>query len=118
MVSEISSTAVLLLAFGGADSVDSVEPFLNNILSPRTPSPQLIEDARKRYMLIGGYSPITEITMMQARMLGMRVNRGRKEKIPVYVGMKNWNPYIKDTIKEMAKDGVKKVIAVIMSPYV
>jgi ferrochelatase len=110
-------TAILILAFGGADTVENVEPFLKNILSPRTPSPELVEDAKARYRMIGGSSPLTDITTKQAKLIAMRVNRGRKEKLPVYVGMKNWAPYIKDAVADMKKDGIERAITVIMSPF-
>lgn len=108
---------VLLLAFGGADSIESVEPFINNVLSPRKPSPELIEVTKERYKLIGGSSPLLHITSKQARLLQAKINRGRKEPVKVYVGMRNWDPYIKDTLQEMKADGVTKAIAVIMAPH-
>jgi len=108
---------VLLLAFGGADSIENVEPFIKNVLSPREPSPELIEITKERYKLIGGSSPLLHITSKQARLLQAKINRGRKEPLKVYVGMRNWDPYIKDTLQEMKDDGVTKAIAVIMAPH-
>ncbi|MFQ5585702.1 MAG: ferrochelatase [Thermodesulfobacteriota bacterium] len=116
-MAENGKKAVILLAFGGADSLENVEPFIRNVLSPRTPSPELIETTKERYQLIGGASPLLAITMDQARALAGRLNRERKEPITVYVGMRNWHPYIKDTLREMKDDGVKKAIAVIMAPH-
>ncbi len=107
----------ILLAFGGADSIENVEPFINNVLSPRKPSPELIEITKERYKLIGGSSPLLHITKGQARSLQAKINRGRKESVKVYVGMRNWDPYIKDTLQEMKDDGVTKAIAVIMAPH-
>jgi ferrochelatase len=108
---------VILLAFGGADSIENVEPFINNVLSPRKPSPELIEITKERYKLIGGSSPLLHITKGQARLLQAKINRGRKDPVKVYVGMRNWDPYIKDTLQEMKGDGVTKAVAVIMAPH-
>jgi len=110
-------TGVILLAFGGADSLESVEPFINNVLRPRKPSPELIAATVERYRLIGGSSPLLDITRGQARALQAKLNRGRKEPVKVYVGMRNWSPYIKDALREMKHDGVTRAVAVIMTPH-
>jgi ferrochelatase len=109
--------AILLLAFGGADSLEDVEPFIKNVLSPRTPSPELISDAKMRYTMIGGSSPLLHITRVQALELKELLLIDGKEDINVYVGMRNWAPYIKDTLKEMKDDGVTEAVAIIMAPH-
>ena len=48
-MSEKKQKAILLLAFGGADSLEDVEPFIKNVIAPREPSPELISDAKMRY---------------------------------------------------------------------
>jgi ferrochelatase len=109
--------AILLLAFGGADSLDDVEPFIRNVLAPREPSPELLSDAKMRYTMIGGSSPLVHITRTQAVELREQLLIDGKEDIEIYVGMRNWNPFIKDTLKEMKDDGVTEAIAVIMAPH-
>ncbi len=106
----------LLLAFGGADSMESVEPFIRNVLKGRPLTPELIEKTRERYRLIGGSSPLLSITEAQARAVGEVLGRdgGRYR---TYVGMRYWHPFIKDTIRKMRSDGVKEAVAVIMAPF-
>ena len=58
---------ILLLAFGGADSIESVEPFVKNVLKGRIPTQELIDKARERYKLIGGKSPLLDITLAQGK---------------------------------------------------
>jgi len=111
-----TTKGALLLAFGGADSIESVEPFIRNVLKGRPLTRELIEKTRERYALIGGSSPLLGITEAQAKAAGEILNReGSHYKI--YVGMRYWHPFIKDTIKNMRADGIKEAVAVIMAPF-
>ena len=109
-------TAVILLAFGGADSVENVEEFIKNIFKGRPVPPALIEDAKRRYRLIGGSSPLLKITEAQAKALEELLDK-KEGRYPVFVGMLNWHPFIKDTIKEIGMAGIKEAAAIIMAPH-
>lgn len=110
---------ILLLAFGGADSIESVEPFVRNVLKGRIPSPELVEKARERYRLIGGKSPLLEITTAQANAVAGILNADPKAMYDYrpYVGMRYWRPFIAETIDKMRADGINEAVAVIMSPF-
>jgi ferrochelatase len=115
----VKKKAVLLLAFGGADSIEDVRPFVGNILKERMagrPIPDaIIADAEERYRLIGGSSPLLQITRAQARALEEALAEAEDNR-KVYVGMRYWAPYIKDTVKEMIADNVTDAVVVIMAP--
>jgi ferrochelatase len=116
-----SMTAVLLLAFGGPENLDVVEPFLRNVLVGRPITPELVERVKKRYELIGGKSPLPEITRNQARLLEERLNTASSIitcplSFKVYVGMRHWHPFIKDTVKQIKEEGIKRIIAMPMAP--
>jgi ferrochelatase len=109
---------IFLLAFGGADSIESVEPFVKNVLKGRIPTPELIEKARERYRLIGGKSPLLEITEAQGKAIAAVLNadpEARYEYRP-FVGMRYWHPFIAETAGKMMAEGVSEAVAVIMSP--
>lgn len=110
---------ILLLAFGGADSIESVEPFVKNVLKGRIPTAELIEKARERYRLIGGFSPLLKITEAQGKAITDELNADPEAKYDYrpYVGMRYWHPYIAETIGKMKSDGVEEAVAVIMSPF-
>lgn len=110
---------ILLLAFGGADSIESVEPFVKNVLKGRIPSPELVEKARERYRLIGGRSPLLDITVAQGKAVTDMLNSGPEARYEyrAYVGMRYWHPFIAETVGKMKADGVDEAIAVIMSPF-
>jgi ferrochelatase len=38
-------------------------------------------------------------------------------KLPVYIGNRNWHPYIEDTLRQMQADGVKRAVAFFASGY-
>jgi len=112
-------TAVLLLAFGGPENLDVVEPFLRNVLVGRPITPELVERVKRRYELIGGKSPLPEITRNQARLLEEKLNSSfilHPSSFKVYVGMRHWHPFIKDTVKQIKEEGIKRIIAMPMAP--
>ncbi|MFA4918129.1 MAG: ferrochelatase [Thermodesulfovibrionales bacterium] len=131
---------VILLNLGGPDSIQAVKPFLYNLFSDRQiirlgpsfmqqPLAWLISTIRSKkteqyYKLIGGKSPILEITTAQAKALEELLNSpGDKNRefsgsmsFRVYTGMRYWHPFIEDAVLQMQKDGIKKVIALSLYP--
>jgi protoporphyrin/coproporphyrin ferrochelatase len=107
-----SFDAVLVIAFGGPQGPADVRPFLANVLRGRRVSPERVEEVAHHYDLFGGVSPLTELTMRQAALLRDRL-RARRLPLPVYVGMRNWNPYLKDTLAQMSRDGVRRAVGFI-----
>ena len=102
-------TAVLLLAHGSPDSVDQVPEFLLRVTGGR-PLPQpVIDEVKHRYGLISR-SPLTELTLKQAELLARELG------VPVYVGMRNWKPFIADAVRAMSSDGVAHAVAICLAP--
>jgi protoporphyrin/coproporphyrin ferrochelatase len=101
--------AVLLLAHGSPDSVDEIPEFLNQITRGRPVPPEVIEEVKHRYGLIGR-SPLTVLTLRQGELLAEEL------KLPVYVGMRNWKPFITDTIAAMKSDGVGRAVVICLAP--
>lgn len=102
-------TAVLLLAHGSPDSVDQVPEFLLRVTGGR-PLPQpVIDEVKHRYGLIGR-SPLTELTLKQAGLLARELG------LPVYVGMRNWKPFIADAVRTMTSDGIARAVAICLAP--
>ena len=124
-------TGVVLLNLGGPDSPEAVRPFLYNLFSDRQiirlgplpvfqkPIAGLIAalragKARRAYDLIGGSSPLLPITRAQADALERELSPHGKCR--VYVGMKYWNPFIEDAIKQAHGEGVKALVALSLYP--
>jgi protoporphyrin/coproporphyrin ferrochelatase len=102
-------TAVLLLAHGSPDSVDEVPEFLLRVTGGRPLPPPVIEEVKHRYGLIGR-SPLTELTLKQGELLARELG------LPVYVGMRNWKPFVSDALQAMASDGIGHTIAICLAP--
>jgi protoporphyrin/coproporphyrin ferrochelatase len=106
--------AVLLLAHGTPETVEQIPEYLRNVVSGR-PLPQgVVEEIQHRYGLIGR-SPLTEITMEQARLVEQELG-GSGQPVRVYVGMRNWRPYIPDVVKQMRADGVEEAAVICLAP--
>ncbi len=101
--------AVLLLAHGTPESLDQIPEYLRNVTSGRPMPASVVEEIRHRYSLIGS-SPLTELTMEQGRLLSDALN------LPVYVGMRNWKPYIADVVRQMREDGITSAVAICLAP--
>lgn len=101
--------AILLLAHGSPDSPADVPEFMRYITGGRPVPDSVVQEVAHRYSLIGK-SPLTAITLQQAEGLKNKIG------IPVYVGMRNWKPFIADAVKQMMADGVEQVIAICLAP--
>jgi ferrochelatase len=106
--------AALLIAFGGPEKMDDVRPFLANVLKGRPVPPQRLEEVVRHYELFDGRSPLNAITLRQGKALEELLAR-EGSRLPVYVGMRNWHPYLHETLEKMAADGVKRALGVILS---
>jgi len=101
--------AVLLLAHGTPQTLDQIPEYLRNVTSGRPMPESVVEEIRHRYSLIGS-SPLTELTQEQGRLLSEALG------LPVYVGMRNWKPYIADVVRQMREDGITSAVAICLAP--
>src|SRR2546430_8045470 len=101
MAAEAEAIAVLLMAYGGPDSLDDVEPYLLDVRGGRPVSPEFAAEIKARYARIGGRSPIRAHTEAQAA----GVQRLLGDGFVVSVGMRHWHPYIADTVERVVPAG-------------
>jgi protoporphyrin/coproporphyrin ferrochelatase len=104
-----TKAAVLLLAHGSPDSVDEVPEFLRNVTNGRPVPVQVIEEVKHRYSSIGR-SPLTALTLEQGELLSRELDT------PVYVGMRNWRPYIADIVGRMEAAEVSRAVVICLAP--
>ena len=109
---EHSFDAVLVIAFGGPQGRDDIRPFLSNVLRGRRVAADRVEEVARHYELFDGVSPLTELTRRQAAQLRACL-RARGAALPVYIGMRNWHPYLEDTLASMSRDGVRRAVGFI-----
>jgi len=109
-------TAVLLMAMGGPDCLENVEPFLRDVRGGRPTPPALVEEIRERYRVTGGKSPAVAITQEVAKKLERQLNESGDSRYRVYVGLRHWHPFIKETYAELLKESPEQIIGVCMAP--
>ncbi|HEY1809072.1 MAG TPA: ferrochelatase [Acidobacteriaceae bacterium] len=103
------SDAVLLLAHGTADAVEEIPEYLSRVTGGRTVPHAVVEEVQHRFAAIGG-SPLTQLTLEQGRLLAEELG------LPVYVGMRNWKPYISDVVRRMREEGVTRAAVICLAP--
>lgn len=107
---------VLVMAYGGPNTIDEVEPYLMDVRGHRPTAQEIIHEVRERYRSIGGRSPILERTQAQADALQAALSTSDKD-FKVFVGMRHWHPFIKDTLAEMSIQGIERAIGLVMAPH-
>jgi ferrochelatase len=115
---ENGETAVLLLAHGTPDVLGEMAEYLSKVTGGRALPQAVVEELQHRYAQIGlretpgvEAPPLTKWTMTQGHLLEQALNGER-----VYVGMRNWHPYIADVVAQMRIDGVRRIKAVCLAP--
>lgn len=101
---------ILLLAHGAPERVEDIESYLSFVRSGRPASPQILEEVRHRYAAIGGSSPLLSWTRVQAEALERLLG------IPVFFGMRNWHPFIRETMERVREAGLERLAAVCLAP--
>jgi len=105
--------AVLLMAYGGPESLDEVEPYLRDVRGGRPTPPEFVQEIRQRYARIGGRSPIRKLTEAQAA----GVRQALDERFAIYVGMRHWHPYIRDVVEQIVADRYRRVVGIVLAPH-
>jgi ferrochelatase len=102
--------AVLLLAHGAPDRPEDIPEFLLNVRGGRPLPEPVVQEIAHRYSLIGGGSPLLSWTLAQAEQLAETLAH------PVYVGMRNWKPFIAEAVQKMRDEGVERAVALCLAP--
>jgi ferrochelatase len=113
--SRMPSTAILLMAHGTPDSVRDMREYLRLVRGGREPSPELLEEMTHNWEAIGGRSPLTDITVSQARALHDQLAADGMD-VSVFVGMRNWRPFIADAMREIETTGAGRIIGIPLAP--
>jgi ferrochelatase len=113
---EAGFDALLLVSFGGPEGMDDVIPFLENVTRGRAVPRERLEAVAEHYALFDGVSPINAQNRVLADALRAEL-LAHDIDLPIYVGNRNWHPFLADTIRGMAADGVERALAFITSGF-
>ena len=104
------NTGVLLLAHGAPERIEDVPQYLSFVRGGQPVSARVLDEVTSRYAAIGGSSPLTHWTRVQAgaleRVLG----------IPVFFGMRNWHPFVQETMEQVRAADVNRLACVCLAP--
>ncbi|HLO02667.1 MAG TPA: ferrochelatase [Symbiobacteriaceae bacterium] len=108
---------VLVMAYGTPTKKEEILPYYTHIRRGNAPTPELLQELTDRYEAIGGLSKLNQITQAQANGIGQVLSSFDDPfEYVIYVANKHWAPWIPDTIKQMAADGIKKAVAIVLAP--
>lgn len=108
--------ALLIMSFGGPEGLSDVMPFLDNVLRGKNVPDERKREVAHHYELFGGVSPIN----LQNRQLQVALEAELERRgiaLPIYMGNRNWHPYVADTVRQMQQDGVKKFLTFVTSGF-
>ena len=105
------SDAVLLMAYGSPSRPEDVRPYFEDIRGGRPVSDEAVEELAERYRRIGGGSPLDDITEAQ------RAALERELGVPVFVGMKHWQPRIAEAVDAALAGGATRIVGLVLAPH-
>lgn len=109
---------LLVMAYGTPYKEEDIERYYTHIRHGRKPSDEALQDLTERYRAIGGISPLAKITEEQAHGLKNKLNEVQDEyEFTVYIGLKHIEPFIEDAVKQMAEDGIKEAVSIVLAPH-
>ncbi len=107
---------VLLMAYGSPNSLDEVLPYYTDVRGGRPPTEEQLAVVYDHYARIGGPTGLLAISEAQAAGLQARLDAAAPGVYRVYLGMRHWRPFIADTVRQMAADGVREAVAIALAP--
>jgi ferrochelatase len=99
------------MAYGSPSRLEDIPAYLADIREGRPVSPEAVEELTERYRRIGGRSPLDEITEAQ------RAGLERELSLPVFLGMKHWQPRIAEAVEAALAGGADAIVGVVLAPH-
>jgi protoporphyrin/coproporphyrin ferrochelatase len=103
--------AVVLMAYGSPAEPEDIRPYLEDIRAGRPVSDAAVEELTERYRRIGGRSPLDDVTEAQ------RAALERELELPVFVGMKHWQPRIAEAVDRALAAGADTIVGLVLAPH-
>ncbi len=108
--------AILILSFGGPESMNDVMPFLKKVTEGRNVPEERLLEVAKHYEMFGGVSPINAQNRDIIERLRIELKNEGPD-LPIYFGNRNWHPFLEDCLRTMKNDGIKNAFAFVTSAY-
>lgn len=105
---------VLIMAYGGPNSLDEIPGYLADIRHGRVTTPAVLEEITHNYSQIGGKSPLMTFTKAQMKAIASYLDPSQ---FKLYLGMRHWAPWIEETIRDMLDDGITHAVGLVLAPH-
>lgn len=105
---------VLIMAYGGPNSLQELPGYLADIRHGRPTTPAVLEEITNNYRQIGGKSPLLEISQRQAEAVAARLD---SRQFRLYLGMRHWSPWLEDVVGQMIADGISHAVSLALAPH-
>ena len=105
---------VLIMAYGGPNSLAELPGYLADIRNGRPTTPAVLEEISYNYQQIGGKSPLLTLTKAQIEAIKEHLD---PNKFQTYLGMRHWAPWIEETLRHMLDDGITRAISMVLAPH-
>jgi ferrochelatase len=112
-----SPVGVLLMAYGGPESLEEIPGYLADIRSGRPTTPAVLDEITNNYRQIGGKSPLLAWSTRQTEAVSNSLNPNGGDRYQVYLGMRHWSPWIEDTVRQMLDDGIERAVSLVLAPH-
>lgn len=108
---------VLVMAYGTPNSKEEILPYYTDIRRGRPPTAEQLEELTQRYEAIGGLSRLNDISIAQTRGI-VRALQAAEDGVEyrVYGANRHWHPFIKDVVRQMYDDGIRKAVGIVLAP--
>jgi ferrochelatase len=110
---------VLAMSYGTPQSMDQIEAYYTHIRHGRKPTPEQLQNLTERYeTVVGGVFPLRENTNRQVNGLQDELRRRSGDaEFVCYQGMKHAAPFIEDGVRQMARDGIREAVGIVLAPH-
>jgi ferrochelatase len=105
------------MAHGTPSSPEGIEPFYTRIRRGHPPTPELLSDLTRRYLAIGGVSPLTERTAAQVAGLTQVLSERHPGEYDVRFGSKFEPPLLEEAAASFRDDSFEKVVGLVLAPH-
>ncbi|NQU40775.1 MAG: ferrochelatase [Lentisphaerae bacterium] len=105
---------VIVMAYGGPNTLDEIPGFLADIRQGRVTPPDVLDDITDIYRQIGGHSPLLACSTAQSEAIAALLD---PQQFTVYLGMRHWAPWIEDTVRTMLDDGIEQAMSLVLAPH-
>lgn len=105
------------MAYGTPAGPEQIEAYYTHIRHGHKPTPALLAELRGRYQAIGGVSPLMEHTRAQLDGIQMALDALAPGRFRAILGMKHASPFLEESATELVRDGVERIIGLVLAPH-